>query len=183
VISVIVASGLPANVACRILGVSAAGYYAWLVRPPSQRSIRHAWLTDVITQVHADSRETYGALRVHAELTLGHGITVGHNAVAMLMQRAGLQGLSGKPKWRRGVHIATALDLVDRQFTSTAPDRCGSPTSPSTRPAKARSTARWCSTCSRVSWSAGPSIRRRLPRWSPTRWAWPSTPALRVRAP
>ena len=42
-------------------------------------------VTDIICQVHQQSRGIYGARRVHAELTLGHGITVGHNAVAMLM--------------------------------------------------------------------------------------------------
>jgi putative transposase len=46
----------------------------------------------LIVQVHQDSRGTYGALRVHAELRLGHGIMVGHNAVALLMRRAGLAG-------------------------------------------------------------------------------------------
>jgi hypothetical protein len=35
----------------------------------------------------------------------------------MLMQRAGLQGLSGRPKYRRGLRPdATASDLVDRDF-------------------------------------------------------------------
>ena len=55
-------------------------------RQPSVRAIRHAWLTDLIHQIHQQSRGTYGTLRVHAELKLGHGITVGHNAVAMLMR-------------------------------------------------------------------------------------------------
>jgi hypothetical protein len=47
--------------------------------------------------VHQDSRGTYGALRVHAELRLGHGILVGHNAIALLMRRAGLAGSTGRP--------------------------------------------------------------------------------------
>ena len=76
-----------------MLEVTESGFYDWRTRPPSERAIRHAWLTDLITQVHLDSRGTYGALRVHAELTLGRGITVGHNAVDMLMRRAGLHGL------------------------------------------------------------------------------------------
>ena len=86
--------GLPTRVACWVLGVSESGFYAWRTRPPSARAIRHVWLTDLIHQVHQQSRGTYGALRVHAELTLGYGITVGDNAVAMLMRRAGLAGLS-----------------------------------------------------------------------------------------
>ncbi|MFC6561715.1 IS3 family transposase [Actinoplanes utahensis] len=51
--------------------MSESGYYAWLNRPPSARSLRHAWLTERIRAVHEASRGTYGALRVHAELRLG----------------------------------------------------------------------------------------------------------------
>lgn len=50
------AEGLPVKTACRMLKVTCGGYDAWLVRPPSERSIRHAWLTDEIRKVHADSR-------------------------------------------------------------------------------------------------------------------------------
>ena len=60
--------------------------------PTSARSIRHAWLTDLTHQTHQQSRGTYGASRVHAELTLGYGVRVGRNAVAMLMRRVGLAG-------------------------------------------------------------------------------------------
>lgn len=114
--------GLPVNVACQVLGVSSAGYYDWLIRPPSERAIRHVWLTDLIRRVHADSRQTYGARRVHAELTIGHGISVGYNQVGLLMRRAGLAGLNGKPKFRRVPSIATAVDLVDRDFARDRAD-------------------------------------------------------------
>ena len=93
--------GLPVEFACRVLGVSCAGFYAWRFRPPSARAVRHAWLTDVIREVHAASYGSYGAKRVHAELVLGRRIKVGHNAVAMLMQRAGIAGRTGSPKRRR----------------------------------------------------------------------------------
>ena len=86
----IVGEGFPAQTGCRVLGVSESGFYAWRSRPLSARAISHVWLTEMIRQVHAASRGTYGANRVHAELTMGHGITVGHNAVAMLMRRAGI---------------------------------------------------------------------------------------------
>ncbi len=92
----IVRLGLPAQLACRVLEVSESGYYARRSRAPSARTIRHAWITDVIVQAHAASRGTYGVRRVHAELTLGQGVVVGRQAVAFLMQRAGLQGISGR---------------------------------------------------------------------------------------
>src|SRR5918995_3149189 len=116
-IKVMAAEGIPVEVACRVLDVSTSGYYAWRVRPPSTRAIHHAWLTELIVRVHRDSRGTYGALRVHAELRLGHGIMVGHNAIALLMRRAGLAGATGRPKWRHAKPDQVAADLVDRNFS------------------------------------------------------------------
>jgi hypothetical protein len=71
------AERLPVQLASRVLGVSEPGYYEWRGRAPSRRAVRHAWLTEQIQAVHQASRGTYGARRVHAELTLGLGITVG----------------------------------------------------------------------------------------------------------
>lgn len=60
--------GRSIQAACRILAVSESGFYARRPRPPSARAIRHVELTDLIGRVHLDSRGTYGARRVHAEL-------------------------------------------------------------------------------------------------------------------
>ena len=103
--------------------VTEAGFYAFRGRPASERTIRHAWLTDLITKVHVDSRGTYGARRVHAELTLGQGIRVSHNAVEMLMRRAELQGLPNKRRFKTKVQVATATDLVERSFARSEPDQ------------------------------------------------------------
>lgn len=115
--------GIPVEVACRVLDVSVSGYYDWRSRPPSARAIRHAWLTDLITEVHQSSRGIYGARRVHAELTLGRGVAVGHGAVELLMRRAGLAGVTGRRKWRRATPDQIATDLINRDFTTTAPNR------------------------------------------------------------
>jgi len=114
--------GLPVKLACRVLKVSESGYYARRSRPPSVRSVRHAWLTDLIRRAHFDSRGTYGIRRVHAELTLGQGVAVGHQAVELLMRRAGIQGISGRPKFRRVPGVITAADRVERQFHRDNPD-------------------------------------------------------------
>jgi len=115
--------GLSVQVACRVLGVSESGYYAWRERAPSARAVRHAWLTDRIRQVHQASRGTYGARRVHADLVLGQGIPVGHQAIERLMRVAGLQGLGGRPRYRKTSTQATATDRVGRQFAREAPDQ------------------------------------------------------------
>ncbi len=123
IIAVMASEGHSIKVSCRVLRVTEAGHYAWRKRPPSERTIRHAWLTDLITKVHVDSRGTYGARRVHAELTIGMGIVVGHNAVEMLMRRAALQGLPNKRRFRIKVQVATATDLVERSFSRSEPDQ------------------------------------------------------------
>jgi transposase InsO family protein len=110
------ADGVPIQLACRVLGVSESGFHAWRRRPPSPRAVRHAWLTDLIVEVHTASRGVYGARRVHAELTLGHGVQVGHGAVEMLMRRAGVQGVTGRPRFRKVDNVATASDRVERSF-------------------------------------------------------------------
>jgi putative transposase len=43
-------------------------------------------------------------------------------AVEMLMARAGIAGVSGRPRFRRIPHVATAADLVERRFRSEDPD-------------------------------------------------------------
>ncbi len=75
-------------------------------------------LTDLIRHVHADFRGVYGYRRVHAELTLGYGIHAGHEAVTLLMQRAYLQGASGRPRWRRTAHPRAPQSLHQNQGDS-----------------------------------------------------------------
>ena len=90
--------GLPTQVACRVLEVSESGFYEWRTRPPSVRSICHAWLADLIHQIHQQSRGTYGPPRVHAELRLGYGIRVGHNAEGGAHETSRPAGPERKPR-------------------------------------------------------------------------------------
>ena len=119
----IAAEGRPVQVACRILGVSESGFYEHRDRAPSERAVRHAMLTDLIAQIHTESYGTYGARRVYAELTLGRGVVVGHNQVELVMRRAGLQGVSGRRKWKRIRPDNLASDLVDRSFDRDGPNQ------------------------------------------------------------
>lgn len=119
----IAAARLPVQVACRMLGVSESGFYEQRSRPPSQRVVRHAWLTDLITEVHLASHGRYGTRRVDAELTMARGILVGHQQVELLMRRAGLKGLAGRRKWKRIIPDQIATDLVERNFTRAQPNQ------------------------------------------------------------
>jgi putative transposase len=114
----------PVATLCRTLGVSPSGYYAWRKRPLSPRARADVELSAWIAGIHHESRGTYGAPRVHAELA-AQGIHIGRKRVARLMRTAQLQGVSRR-KVRttiRDVAAPPALDLVERQFTTAGPDR------------------------------------------------------------
>jgi len=76
---------------CKWLKVSRSGYYAWLNREASIRSIEDKELGAVIRIIHEDSRGTYGSPRVHEALKQ-RGISVGKKRVERLMQALGLRG-------------------------------------------------------------------------------------------
>ena len=75
---------------CQVLEVSPSSYYAWRKRSSSARAQANEALVVKIRQSHADSHQTYGSPRVHAELRMA-GERVGHNRVARLMRLAGLR--------------------------------------------------------------------------------------------
>jgi putative transposase len=92
----------PVRTQCRVLEISASGYYAWRERPPSRRALDNAVMTERIRAIHAESDATYGMPKVRAEL-MPQGQTISRKRVARLMQLAGLQGVSR----RRGFVVTT----------------------------------------------------------------------------
>lgn len=116
----------PVATLARVLGVSKAGYYAWMDRSPSARAEADAALLKRIRTVHVSSRETYGSPRIHAELR-GAGQRHSRKRIARLMREAGLAGAShrrgGPVTTRRDKEARPAPDLVDRNFTAAAPNR------------------------------------------------------------
>jgi putative transposase len=110
---------------CRVLDVSASGYYAWRTRARSARAQEDARLTDQIRRIHTRSRGTYGAPRIHADLA-ATGTRVGRKRVARLMRAAGLRGVSRRKRIVTTVRQADARpapDLVQRVFTAARPNQ------------------------------------------------------------
>jgi putative transposase len=52
---------------CRALKASKSGFYGWRDRPLSARAQADTRLSEKIATIHKDSRETYGAPRIHFE--------------------------------------------------------------------------------------------------------------------
>ena len=119
-------ANFPIATMARVLGVSKAGFYAWRDRPPSAHAQADAALLARVRTVHASSRQTYGAPRVHADLRQ-RGERHGRKRIARLMRGVGLAGAShrhGGPTTTRRDHDARpAPDLVDRSFTASGPNQ------------------------------------------------------------
>jgi putative transposase len=113
---------------CRVLRVSKSGFYGWRGRAPSARDQADALLMETIVRIHTDSRETYGAPRIHFELR-ALGVRCARKRVARLMRQAGLFGCGGHRRKARTTLRSQiectppAPDLVKRNFTPEAPDR------------------------------------------------------------
>jgi putative transposase len=120
------ANRLPLRTMCRVLRVSASGYYDWLARPPSARAIANAVLTEQIRCVHAASDETYGMPRVREQLR-HEGHCVSKKRVARLMRLARIHGVSRRRGFvvttERNVRARPAPDLVNREFRAEVPNQ------------------------------------------------------------
>jgi transposase InsO family protein len=83
---------------CEALEVSTSGYYDWLNRKsnPGPRAIENDLLSEQITIIHKESRETYGSPRIQQKLSQA-GRSHGRERIARLMRR---QGLCGRAKCR-----------------------------------------------------------------------------------
>lgn len=113
----------------RLLGVSRQGYYQHVHRSerglgPRERSDQE--LTQRIRYHHEQSRGTYGAPRIQADLAELDGLRAGRNRINRLMRREGLVGVhrrTGRKSLTVQDRMATTPpDLVGRDFTAPAPN-------------------------------------------------------------
>jgi putative transposase len=110
---------------CRLLEVSASGYYARCGRLASKRARADEALSARIRAIHERSRGTYGAPRIHAELA-AQGEAISRKRVARLMREVGLQGASRRRQFSttvRNREARQAPDLVERNFTARGRDQ------------------------------------------------------------
>lgn len=111
---------------CRVLQFAPSTYWSHKRRGRSVRAIRDEALKTEIARVHDENFGVYGAPKVWAQLNR-EGITVARCTVERLMRDLGLQGaVRGKTKRTTIAADDPATrpaDLVDRQFTASAPNR------------------------------------------------------------
>jgi len=107
-----------------VMEVSTSGYYAWRDRPVSERRQANLKLVAEIRDIHAESRQTYGSPRVHAEL-VARGFPVGKNRVARLMR---VEDIRARRKKKRKMTTDSqhsspiAPNLLQQDFQAKAPN-------------------------------------------------------------
>ena len=107
-----------------MVGLHRSSYYDMKFHQPGTRQIRHLLLADLIVDIHARSRGTYGMLRIRAALEIEQGIIVNKKLVWKIMRQLGLQGLPGPKKGIKNlVNVATEEDLVQRKFVARGPNQ------------------------------------------------------------
>jgi putative transposase len=115
----------PLATLCRLMEVSASGFYASQGRPASAHARRDDDLAEKVTAAHHASKRRYGSPRVHADLKAA-GYRVGRKRVARLMREKKLAA-----RTRRRFRATTdsrhkfpiAPNLLERDFTAEAPDQ------------------------------------------------------------
>jgi putative transposase len=109
-----------------VLQFAPATYYAARSRPPCARSVRDEELKVEITRVFTDNRRVYGADKVWRQLNR-EGITIARCTVRRLMHDLGISGVRRGRAWKRTTipdeRAVRPADLVERDFTATAPNR------------------------------------------------------------
>ena len=111
---------------CGALGVSRGGFYAWLTRPRSERSLKDEELAAKVRASFLSSDRTYGARRVWRDL-IADGASCGPHRIERLMRS---QALRSRPRRRRlppdlGERQVSAIatNVLDRSFEAAAPNR------------------------------------------------------------
>jgi len=110
---------------CRVLQVAPSTYYAAKTRPPSARALRDAELIPQLVELWEANYSVYGVRKLWKAARRA-GIDIGRDQTARLMRKAGIEGVRRTKKVRTTRHDEAAPrhpDLVDRDFTATAPNR------------------------------------------------------------
>jgi len=109
------------NQACRDLEVSTSGYYAWLKRPPSERSKEDERIWQKIKKHWDDSRKTYGRRRIAKKLK-NEGEVINKKRVARLMKENNIHGI-GKKKFKPQTTTSNhSLPVAERIFKTEVAD-------------------------------------------------------------
>lgn len=110
---------------CRVLKVSASGYYAREKRPHSKRRKEEKRLEVEILAAHKRTRRTYGPERLKAELS-AHGVNIGVSRIRRIRKKLGICCIQ-KKKFKATTNsrhsLPVAKNILNQEFAATAPNQ------------------------------------------------------------
>jgi putative transposase len=106
------------------LGVSTSGFYEWLTRPESDRSMTNRAILVRIRESFEASHQTYGSPRVWRDLR-DWNVPCGENRTARLMRKDGLLARVRlkTPRYDAGRRSMIAPNVLDRHFEASEPNQ------------------------------------------------------------
>ena len=111
---------------CKVFNVSRSGYYNWLERKPSKRSVENQHIKGLIKAAYADSKGRYGSPKITKELN-AQGLKISRQRVARLMRSDGIRSII-KKKYRVSTtdsnhNLPVAKNLLNREFKVKRPGK------------------------------------------------------------
>lgn len=111
---------------CKVLQVSRSGYYNWLGRKPSKRSLENKQVTARIRTIYEGSKRIYGSPKITAELS-DQGYSISRPRVARIMRLEGMRSIINK-KFRvcttdSNHSLPIAGNHLKRNFSAVGPGK------------------------------------------------------------
>jgi transposase InsO family protein len=114
----------PLRLMCRLLSVSASGYYDWRSRKPSRREEENRQLANKIKAIFDDEKSRAGALRITKRLN-NEGTPAGRHRVAKIMRSNGWRARAAK-KFKATTNsnhqLPVAPNLLQQNFSAHRPN-------------------------------------------------------------
>ena len=113
----------PLDLMAEQLAVSRSGFYRWLTRKPSKRSVENERLKLLIKEAHERGRGTSGTTKLQQDLK-EKGVDVGRDRIHRLKKEMGLECIQ-KKRWKATTNSKhkhpVAPNLLDQKFDISTP--------------------------------------------------------------
>ncbi|WP_374726927.1 IS3 family transposase [Promicromonospora iranensis] len=116
-------AGIPVTVTCRVLKLARQPYYRWLAAPVTRRELEQAYLANALFDAHRDDPE-FG-YRLLGDEARQAGLVACDRTMWRRCRDGRWWSVFGKKRGKNGKQPGPAAhdDLVQRDFTATAPNR------------------------------------------------------------
>lgn len=113
----------PVELMAEVLSVSRSGFYRWIKRTPSRRSIEDAQLEPLIRDAFKKGRQVSGSSKIQQEL-MEKGYTAGRDRISRLRKKMGLKCIQ-KRKFKATTNsshnLPVAPNILDQKFEISEP--------------------------------------------------------------